>query len=73
MRTTTAANDKAFQQFQNNLILLERSLEKSNEVRNKMVNILDRFEARFSVLEKDMTDMNKRIDKLKLGHDSNYF
>lgn len=59
-----------FQQFENNLLLLEKSLEKSNQVKEKMIIILDRFEGRFSKLEQEMKKMNEHIDGLKLSHDN---
>jgi flagellar capping protein FliD len=49
---------------------LEESLAKSENVKDKMIAILDRFEDRFSKLEIEMNSMNKRIDVLKLAHDS---
>jgi hypothetical protein len=49
---------------------LEESLARSENVKDKMLEILDRFEDRFSKLEIEMNSMNKRIDVLKLAHDS---
>jgi hypothetical protein len=52
---------------------LEESLARSENVKDKMLEILDRFEDRFSKLEIEMNSMNKRIDVLKLAHDSMKF
>lgn len=62
--------DKTFMKFQANLTFLQQSLERSSAVKEKMVGILDRFDDRFSKLEDEMTEVNKRVDKLKMAHDS---
>ncbi|KAG2374334.1 hypothetical protein C9374_010904 [Naegleria lovaniensis] len=61
---------KSFSHFEKNLKVLEESLNKSEQIKDQIVNILDRFESRFSKLEQEMTTMNERIDVLKVAHDN---
>nr|CAG4707777.1 unnamed protein product [Naegleria fowleri] len=61
---------KSFSHFEKNLKILEESLNKSEQIKDQIVNILDRFESRFSKLEQEMTTMNERIDVLKVAHDN---
>lgn len=63
-------DEKSFQKFQDSLQKLERSLDRSNTVRDGMVHILSRFESKMQAIEEQMMDMNGRVDKLKLAHDS---
>ena len=70
---SVAPDDRAFRRFENNLELLRQSLDKSHVVKERMVGILDRFEDRFGVLERQMTEMSDRVDTLKVAHDSTYY
>ncbi|KAL9648818.1 hypothetical protein ABK040_003750 [Willaertia magna] len=67
---TLPFGSKSFHHFEKNLKNLEESLTKSKEIKDQIVNILDRFEQRFSKLENEMTSMNDRIDVLKMSHDN---
>jgi methyl-accepting chemotaxis protein len=64
------ASKKQFDTFEKNLHILRVSMKHSNEVKDRMVQILDRFETRFERMEKEMNQMNDTIDVLKLTYDN---
>jgi hypothetical protein len=61
---------KTIKTLEKNLEFLELSLNKSGETKDKIIEILDRYDKRFTTLTSTMNELNKKIEVLKKGYDS---